>query len=184
LREWSRADPNAQRNSPLEFVLQSDSARCFVSDLSFALILNLVATLGTTEFDLIWRYLLSYDQKIEGDLGTTKMIARLVECSINFYNDFVAPTKKKYTPTEEEQTQLIALKVFLDKNPDASAEQIEKAIYDIGRANYDKPGKIFPVIYRTLMGQERGPRLGTLFSIMKPFRVSEKIAQALQASLA
>ena len=63
LRAWSAADESARRNSPLEFVLQSQSARRFNSTLSFGLVMNLVAALGTGERELIWRYLVHYDPR-------------------------------------------------------------------------------------------------------------------------
>ncbi|MGD0288467.1 MAG: lysine--tRNA ligase [Candidatus Binataceae bacterium] len=180
LREWSKADPNARRNSPLEFVLQRDSARCFNSGVSFSLIMNLVPALGTADRDLIWKYLVNYDPGIAGDAETEALARNLMECALNFYRDFIEPAKQPYAPSETEREQLRALASWLEANSGAAAEEIEKAIYDLGRANYEKPGKIFPVIYRTLMGQERGPRLGAFIRLATP----EKIAQALQASLA
>jgi lysyl-tRNA synthetase class 1 len=182
LRKWGVADERARRNSPPEFVLQSQSARAFRSDLSFAMIINVVSALGTTDFDLIMNYLRSYDPNIEGDWDTTTMIASLVTCAINYYLDFVAPTKRRYVPTDGEREQLLALKVFLDRNAEASAEEIEKTIYDLGRANYDKPGKIFPLLYRVILWQERGPRLGAFIRIVKPFHVSDIIAASLAAT--
>lgn len=182
LRQWSAKENGARRNSPLEFVLQRHSARGFRSDLSFAMIINVVSALGTTDFDLILNYLRSYDQKIEGDLDTARMIGDLVACALNFYADFVAPNKQRYFPTEDERRQLLAFKDFLDNNADSSAEEIEKAIYDLGRANYDKPGKIFPLFYRVILWQERGPRLGAFIKIVKPFRISDIIAAALAAN--
>jgi len=180
LREWSKADPNARRNSPLEFVLQRDSARCFNSGVSFSLIMNLVPALGTADRDLIWKYLVNYDPGFAGDAETEALARNLMECALNFYRDFIEPAKQPYAPSETEREQLRALASWLEANSGAAAEEIEKAIYDLGRANYEKPGKIFPVIYRTLMGQERGPRLGAFIRLATP----EKIAQALQASLA
>jgi lysyl-tRNA synthetase class 1 len=103
-----------------------------------------------------------------------------MECALNFYRDFIEPAKQPYAPSDAEREQLRALASWLEANPAASAEELEKAIYDLGRANYDKPGKIFPVIYRTLMGQERGPRLGAFIRLATP----EKIAHSLRASLA
>lgn len=180
LREWSRSDAAARRNSPLEFVLQRDSARCFNSSISFSLIMNLVPALGTADSDLIWRYLVTYDPGIEGDAETAALARTLMGCALNFYRDFIEPAKKPYAPDGGEREQLRELAVWLEANSGAGAEEIEKAIYDLGRANYDKPGKIFPMIYRTLMGQERGPRLGAFIRLATP----QKIAQAIQASLA
>ncbi len=180
LREWSNAAENARRNSPLEFVLQRDSARRFNSSVTFSLIMNLVPALGSADRELIWTYLVNYDPDIAGDTETETLARVLMECALNFYRDFIEPAKQPYAPSDAEREQLRALASWLEANPAASAEELEKAIYDLGRANYDKPGKIFPVIYRTLMGQERGPRLGAFIRLATP----EKIAHSLRASLA
>ena len=101
-----------------------------------------------------------------------------MECALNFYRDFIESTKKPYTPTAAEREQLRELAAWLSANPDAGAEEIEKKVYDLGRTHYDKPGKIFPLIYRVLLGQERGPRLGAFIRLATPV----KIAQTLQAA--
>src|ERR1700677_2024919 len=176
LREWNSSDEAARANSPLEFVLQRDSARRFNSGVTFSLIMNLVPALGTADRELIWTYLVNYDPGIAGDAQTEALARVLMECALNFYRDFTEPAKQPYAATDAEREHLAALAAWLEANPGASAEEIEKAIYDIGRANYDKPGKIFPVIYRTLMGQERGPRLGAFIRLATP----EKIAHSLR----
>jgi lysyl-tRNA synthetase, class I len=171
LREWARADPVARRNSPLEFVLQSTSARAFNSTLSFGLLMNLVPAVGTADRDLLWKYVVNYDPAITEDADTESMTHTLVECALNFYQDFIEPEKKQYTPTYSERPQLRAAIDWLEANPEASAEEIERQIYDLGRAHYDKPGNIFPLLYRVLLGQERGPRLGAFIRLATPQRV-------------
>ena len=173
LRKWSASDERARRNSPLEFVLQSQSARRFNSTLSFGLVMNLVAALGSGERDLIWRYLVHYDPAIEGDADTMKLTRELMECALNFYRDFIEPAKFHYTPSDGEREQLRALSAWLAQNGEAGAEDIEKAIYELGRQHYDKPGKIFPLLYRVILGQERGPRLGAFIRLTTPARVAE-----------
>ena len=66
-----------------------------------------------------------------------------------------------------------ALSAWLAQNGEAGAEDIEKAIYELGRQHYDKPGKIFPLLYRVILGQERGPRLGAFIRLTTPARVAE-----------
>ncbi len=173
LRKWATADERARHNSPLEFVLQSQSARRFNSTLSFGLVMNLVAALGSGERDLIWRYLVHYDPAIEGDADTMKLTRELMECALNFYRDFIEPAKFHYTPSGGEREQLRALSAWLAQNGEAGAEDIEKAIYELGRQHYDKPGKIFPLLYRVILGQERGPRLGAFIRLTTPARVAE-----------
>ena len=179
LREWSAAEEGARRNSPLEYVLQSQSARRFNSTLSFGLVMNLVAALGSGERELIWRYLVHYDPAIEGDADTRKMTQALMECALNFYRAFIEPAKRHYAPNDGEREQLLALNAWLAQNGEAGAEEIEKAIYELGRQYYDKPGKIFSLLYRVILGQERGPRLGAFIRLTTPTRVAEIVAGAL-----
>ena len=176
LREWAQAEEAARRNSPLEFVLQRTSARHFNSTVSFALLMNLVPAIGTSDRGLLWEYVISYDPAIADDPDTERMARSLVECALNFYRDFIEPAKKPYVPSDSECPQLRALVGWLDANPAASAEEIERQIYDLGRAHYDKPGNIFPLVYRVLLGQERGPRLGAFIRLATP----QKIAAALR----
>jgi lysyl-tRNA synthetase, class I len=173
LREYAAADRETQGNSPLNFVLQSQSPRRFQSELSFGMMMNLVAALGSSDRDFIWNYLTRYDATIAADLETEAMGRALVECTLNFYRDFIEPNKKPYVPADAEREQLKSLAEWLRNNREASAEDIEKQIYDLGRANYEKPGKIFPLLYRAILGQERGPRLGAFIRLATPSRVVE-----------
>ena len=173
IREYASAPEEKRRNSPLEYVLQSTTPRRFNSELSFGMMMNLVATLGSSDRDFIWNYLTRYDAAIAGDPETEAMGRALVECTLNFYRDFIEPAKKPYAPTDPEREQLKNLREYLAANQNASAEEIEKKIYDLGRENYDKPGKIFPLMYRSILGQERGPRLGAFIRLATPARVIE-----------
>ena len=182
LREWSAMGDRARRNSPLEFVLQSQSARHFKSTLSFGLVMNLVAALGSKDRDLIWKYVINYDANIASDPDTERMMHTLVDCALNFYRDFIEPNKQRYIPAESEAGQIRQFAEWLKSNRDADAESIEKAIYEIGRQHYDKPGTIFPVLYRTILSQDRGPRLGALTALLTPARVIELSERALDAA--
>jgi lysyl-tRNA synthetase class 1 len=173
MREYAAASEEQRRGSALEYVIQSTTPRRFNSTLSFGLMMNLVAALGSSDRDFIWKYIVRYDASISGDPETEKMGRALMECALNFYRDFIEPTKKNYAPTEVERAQLKALAAYLRDSQDASAEEIEKKIYDLGRENYDKPGKIFPLLYRSILGQERGPRLGAFIRLATPARVIE-----------
>ncbi len=172
LREWAPADAAARRNSPLEFVLQSGSARSFNSTISFGLLMNLVPAVSSSNRELLWSYVISYDPQIADDPDTEKLTRTLLECALNFYRDFIEPAKITYTPATSEHPQLRALSDWLDANRSASAEEIEKQIYDFGRQHYDKPGNIFPLLYRVLLGQDRGPRLGPFIRLATPERIA------------
>jgi lysyl-tRNA synthetase, class I len=180
LRAYDAASDDERRASALELVLQSKSPRRFLSELTYTLMMNLVAALGTSDRDFIWNYLTRYDGSITADAETESMGRMLVECAVNFYRDFVEPAKKPYkAAADAEREQLTKLVAYLTEHADAPAEEIERKIYDLGREYYDKPGKIFPLIYRAVLGQERGPRLGSFIRLATPARIVELLNAAL-----
>ncbi|HTW87695.1 MAG TPA: lysine--tRNA ligase [Candidatus Binataceae bacterium] len=184
LRAFSREPDETRKNSLLNFVLQRNSARRYGSEMSFGMIMNLVGALGSSDRELIWNYLRQYDPALDGDDATRALANTLLDCALNYYADFVAPSRRRYLPVDGEREQLAALKAFLDTNPDAPAEAIEKTIYDLGRTHYDKPGKIFPLMYRAILGQERGPRLGAFIKLATPQRISALIDESLRPAAA
>jgi len=181
LRAYAAASQEQQRESALEFVIQSTTARRFNSELSFAMMTNVVGALGTSDRDHIWNYLVRYDASIAGDAETQQMGRLLMECALNFYRDFIV--QEPYTPSDAERAQLKSLAAYLIENPGASADEIEKKIYDLGRENYDKPGKIFPLLYRSILGQERGPRLGAFIRLATPARIVELLDATIGRSV-
>jgi lysyl-tRNA synthetase, class I len=181
LRAYAAAPVEDRSKHPIDLVVQSTTPRHFDSELSFGMIMNLVSALGTSDRELIWNYLTGYDPKIASDPETERMGKVLMECALNFYADFIEPNKQRYAPQAAERDQLRALSDFLAANRAASAEEIERKIYDLGRENYDKPGKIFPLLYRVLLGQERGPRLGAFIKLATPERMVEILSGSLQS---
>jgi len=180
LRAYAAAPEENRPSHPIDMVIQSTTPRRFDSELSFGMIMNLVSALGTSDRALIWNYLTGYDPKIASNPETERMGKVLMECALNFYADFIEPTKQRYLLQAAERDQLRALLELLAANGGASAEEIEKKIDDLGRENYDKPGKIFPLIYRVLLGQERGPRLGAFIKLATPERMVEILNTSLE----
>ena len=179
LRAYATAAEADRPRHPIDLVVQSTTPRRFDSELTFGMIMNLVSALGSSDRDLIWNYLTGYDPKIASNPETERMGRVLMESALNFYADFIEPHKQRYFPQAAERDQLRALVEFLAANMGASAEEIEKKIYDLGRENYDKPGKIFPLLYRVLLGQERGPRLGAFIRLATPERMMEILNSSL-----
>ena len=67
VREYAAASEEQRRESILEYVIQSTTPRRFNSALSFGLMMNLVAALGSSDRDFIWNYIVRYDPSIAGD---------------------------------------------------------------------------------------------------------------------
>ena len=82
--------------------------------------------------------------------------------------------------------------------PDATAEAIQHALYDIARpipryqdlkakgATPERPGvsnEFFNMIYAVLLGEERGPRLGSFIALYGIAETRALIARALAGEL-
>ena len=103
----------------------------------------------------------------------------MVGYAINYYRDFVAPTKKFREPTDSERVALQDLRDALSNMPAAStAEDIQNVVYEIGRrepfldpvkkGKDGRPGVSldwFNMLYQVLLGQEKGPRFGSFVAV-------------------
>ncbi|MGD1027310.1 lysine--tRNA ligase [Candidatus Binatus soli] len=184
LCEYAAAPEEKKRESPLEYVIQKSTPKRFNSELSFGFITSLVPALGTADSNVIVSYLLKRDPNFEGEENTASMVAVLVECAINYYKDFVEPTKQPYSFSDVEREQLKTLATWLNDHPNANAEEIEKRIYDLGREYYpDKPGKIFPLVYHAILQQVRGPRLGAHIAEFR-LRAVKRLQEAASVGIA
>lgn len=149
-------------NNPIWFVEharhQGGAELGYDSEITFGLLLNLVSVLNTERREIIWDYILRYDENAKVNEA---ILESMIDCALNYYRDFVAPTKKFEAVPEE---MLPALEQFisaLEAYEGDSSEELQSACYTAGKENGLKLGKWFKALYRLLLGQDRGPRIGT-----------------------
>ena len=66
-----------------------------------------------------------------------------------FLRDFIEPTKQPYAPNEAERVQLSALAALADsEQPTRAPKRSKRKSTTSAASHYDKPGKIFPMLYR------------------------------------
>jgi len=81
-----------------------------------------------------------------------------IELAHNMAMDNVALTRAKIEFNEIERKAIQELITALEASSDA--EHIQGAIYQIARNNGIKPPEFFKLLYRAILGTEKGPRLG------------------------
>ncbi len=127
---------------------------------SFQLLLNLVSVSGAEEEKVLWGFVGNY---VPGATPQTHpMLAKLVRGALNYYQDFVKPTRKFRLPTEVEAQALVDLVGYLESiGDDVSPEAMQTEIYTIGKRYFSEHLKAwFSALYETLLGQAQGPRFG------------------------
>ncbi len=145
--------------------------------VTFQLLLTLVSSSNAENAETLWGFIGRYRPGVTPK--THPKLDDMVGYAINYYRDFVAPTKKFREPTEGERAALTDLRNALAQlPPEASAEDIQNVVYEIGRRepflDQVKKGKDgrpgvsldwFNMLYQVLLGQEKGPRFGSFVAV-------------------
>jgi len=145
--------------------------------ITFQLMLTLVSSSNAENAETLWGFIGRYRPGVTPQ--THPKLDALVGYAINYYRDFVAPTKRFREPTEAERKALTDLRDALSNLPaSASAEEIQNVVYEIGRrepfldlkkpAKDGRPGvslEWFNMLYQVLLGQEKGPRFGSFVAV-------------------
>ena len=150
-----------------------------VSDMpvTFQMLLTLVSSSNAENAETLWGFIGRYRPGVTPQ--THPKLDALVGYAINYFRDFVLPTKKFREPTEIERKALEDLRNALAQLPqDANAEDIQNVVYEIGRRepflDHVKKGKDgrpgvtldwFNMLYQVLLGQEKGPRFGSFVAV-------------------
>src|SRR5271154_6534960 len=145
--------------------------------VTFQLLLTLVSSSNAENAATLWGFIGRYRPGVTPQ--THPKLDAMVGYAINYYRDFVAPTKKFREPTEGERAALQDLRDALSNMPaSSSAEDIQNVVYEIGRrepfldavkkGKDGRPGVSldwFNMLYQVLLGQEKGPRFGSFVAV-------------------
>ena len=145
--------------------------------VTFQLLLTLVSSSNAENAATLWGFIGRYRPGVTPE--THPKLDAMVGYAINYYRDFVAPTKKFREPTDGERAALSDLRDALANMPaESSAEDIQNVVYEIGRRDpfldANKKGKDgrpgvsldwFNMLYQVLLGQEKGPRFGSFVAV-------------------
>ncbi|MGD0185833.1 MAG: lysine--tRNA ligase [Roseiarcus sp.] len=167
------------------------------TSVSFAMLLNLAAVANSDNPAVLWGFLRRYAPTASPQ--NHPRLDTLVRYAVAYFRDFVAPKKRYRLGDEVERGALDAVSAKLAALPaEASAEEIQHALYDIARpipryqdmnakgATPERPGvsnEFFNMIYAVLLGEERGPRLGSFIALYGIEETRALIAKALAGEL-
>jgi lysyl-tRNA synthetase class 1 len=145
--------------------------------VTFQMLLTLVSSSNAENAETLWGFIGRYRPGVTPQ--SHPKLDALVGYAINYYRDFVLPTKRFREATTSERVALTDLRDALARLPDdATAEDIQNVVYEIGRRepflDHVKKGKDgrpgvsldwFNMLYQVLLGQEKGPRFGSFVAV-------------------
>ncbi|PXA96337.1 lysine--tRNA ligase [Caulobacter sp. D5] len=173
LDAFQRQEPAKQLDNPV-WHIHSGKPPQQSSPVSFSLMLNLVSAADASPKEILWGFLSRY---IPGASAETQpLLDRLAGYAINYYEDFVKPTKTFRAPTDVERAAILDLLAKLKAMPAGTqdAELIQNEVFEVGKAHgFDPLRAWFQALYEVLLGQSQGPRFGSFAAI---FGVDRTIA--------
>src|SRR5438128_7675990 len=145
--------------------------------VTFQMLLTLVSSSNAENAETLWGFIGRYRPGVSPQ--THPKLDAMVGYAINYYRDFVAPTKTFREPTDNERAALQDLRDALSQLPaGSSAEEIQNVVYEIGRrepfldpvkkGKDGRPGVSldwFNMLYQVLLGQEKGPAFGSFVAV-------------------
>ncbi|WP_029029924.1 lysine--tRNA ligase [Salinarimonas rosea] len=176
--------------------VQSEGGNAPAAQITFGMLLNLVAVANAEEPGLLWAFIRRYAPTASPQ--THPRLDRLVGLAVRYYRDFVRPQKTYRAPTPEERAALEDLDralAPLEGSTDAAA--LQDVVYEVGRTHFpDTSGKSkspdgrpgvsqtwFSTLYQVLLGEERGPRFGSFVALYGVAETRALIAKALAGKL-
>jgi lysyl-tRNA synthetase class 1 len=173
---YQRQDAKQRLSSPVWHIHSGNPPRADMP-ITFQLLLTLVSSSNAENAETLWGFIGRYRPGVTP--ATHPKLDAMVGYAINYYRDFVAPTKQFREPSEAERKALSDLRDALSNLPSAAtAEDIQNVVYEIGRRepflDHKKPAKDgrpgvsldwFNMLYQVLLGQEKGPRFGSFVAV-------------------
>ena len=153
------------------------------SPVTFSLLLNLVSAADASTKDILWGFIRNY---IPGATPQSEpLLDRLSDYAINYYEDFVKPSKTFRLANYQERAAMEDLVARLKALPaGADAEAIQNEVFEAGKAAGFEPLRAwFTALYEVLLGQSQGPRFGSFAAIFGLDRTIALIEQGLAGEL-
>jgi len=143
--------------------------------VSFNLLINLIAAVGTSDVELIKKYVHRYEEEKSGSLPFLEL---LIEKAGAYVEDVMSKERVPYQPSDLECTCIEEFIAFL-REGGHSEEDIQSRIFRISRENDIPPGSFFSTIYKLISGQASGPRLGSFIHLLGEDETAGRLEEML-----
>lgn len=180
-----------------EIVASGEGENASKAQITFGLLMNLVAVANSEDKAVLWGFLQRYAPGISP--ASHPRLDALVGYAIAYFRDFVKPAKSYRDADETEREAFAKLDASLAALPaDATPEMVQDAALDVARAipryqnltaknaTPERPGVSgdwWKAIYQVMFGEDQGPRFGSFAAIYGLPNTRTLIEKALAGDL-
>jgi len=164
--------------------IHGDKPPKYKSKITFNSLINLVSICNSTDKKIIWSFINKYDSNL--NKKNNPNFDKLIDYSLNYYKDFVLPNKNYQTILDSQRKifeEIIKVLQNIKLN-DPRSEEIQTSLYEIGKKyKFENLKDFFKLVYQVLLGQEKGPRLGSFIKLYGINETIDKIETALNKKI-
>ena len=183
LDAFPKQEEAKQIENPVWFVLRGETA-IKSPPVTFGLMLNLVSAANASDKETLWGFLRAY---IPGATPESEpVLDRLAGYALNYFEDFVKPSKSFRLPDDKEKAAFEDLIQRFKALPadTRDAEALQNIVFEVGKAHEFEPLRAwFQALYEVLLGQSQGPRFGSFVAIFGLDRTIALLEQGVRGEL-
>ena len=184
LAAFKKQDEKAQLSNPV-WHIHNGTPPSFIPPVSFALLLNLVSAANASDKDILWGFIQRYAP--DANPKDNPALDDLAGFAVQYYQNFVKPSKQYRAPSDQERAALEdlmgRLKSVLETEK-TDGEALQTLIFSVGKDHeFENLRNWFKAIYEVCLGQSQGPRFGSFVAIYGPDETAELIEKALAGQL-
>jgi len=164
--------------NPVYHIHKGDVPNINMFGLTFSLLMNLVAACNTDDEKILLGFIAKYASE---DALNDPYLKTLLKHAIAYYHDFIEPYKNFLIPNQDEKNILQNIIDAIQSQNNTSSEELQNMIYEIGmKAGFEgKLKEFFQILYRILLGQNEGPRIGSLLTLLGPIEAQKLVASKI-----
>jgi lysyl-tRNA synthetase class 1 len=183
LDAFPKQEEAKQIENPVWFVLRGETG-IKSPPVTFGLMLNLVSVANASDKETLWGFLRAY---LPGATPESEpVLDRLAGYALNYFEDFVKPSKTFRLPDEKEKAAMIDLVAKFRELPTDTrdAEVLQNLVFEVGKLHEFEPLRgWFQALYEVLLGQSQGPRFGSFVAIFGLERTIALLEQGIKGEL-
>ena len=149
-------------NNPFEYIENIQPLDINLGKIDFTLLLNLINVCDSTDKHLLWNYINNLHCSF--DKNSHHFIDVMLNYAINYFQDFIKPVRQYKIPNQYE-VQLLSYLLQDLKTVDNNPEEIQNIVYGVSKEHNVPLNQWFQLLYETLLGSTKGPRIGTFFAL-------------------
>lgn len=149
--------------------------------LDLGLLLNIIGGTGSADAQAVSEYLARTGQYSAEELASESATDQ-IERALAYYQEVGRAGEieaEGETISSEERAALESFATFLEAG-DAEDEEIQGEAFAQAKEREIKPGRVFRLLYISLIRQERGPRLGGFVNVLGRQVAATKVREALE----